>query len=75
LNPPAIGAALASEAAATVPTKDKLEVVFYRDYRMDDGRFNNNGWIAGIAGPDHEADVGKRGFNERQDGQGPRRLC
>jgi len=51
LNPPAIGAALASEAAATVPTKDKLEVVFYRDYRMDDGRFNNNGWMQELPDP------------------------
>jgi molybdopterin-containing oxidoreductase family iron-sulfur binding subunit len=26
-------------------SKDSLEVVFHRDYRMDDGRWNNNGWL------------------------------
>ena len=27
------------------PSKDALEVVFYRDASLDDGRFNNNGWM------------------------------
>ncbi|MBI4660058.1 MAG: TAT-variant-translocated molybdopterin oxidoreductase [Verrucomicrobia bacterium] len=27
------------------PTKDKLEAVFHRSYSVDDGRFNNNGWL------------------------------
>jgi len=51
LNPPAVSAALASEAATSAPTKDKLEVVFSRDYRMDDGRFNNNGWMQELPDP------------------------
>lgn len=35
------------EAIKPVPTpgKGKLEVVFHRDYRLDDGRYNNNGWL------------------------------
>ena len=37
----AVGAA----KPAPAPTKDKLEVVFHRDYRVDDGRYNNNGWL------------------------------
>ncbi len=51
LNPPAVSASLASEVAAVTPSKDKLEVVFYRDYRMDDGRFNNNGWMQELPDP------------------------
>jgi molybdopterin-containing oxidoreductase family iron-sulfur binding subunit len=38
-----------SVASAKFPTEplsaDNLEVVFTRDYSMDDGRFNNNGWL------------------------------
>lgn len=30
---------------AGTPSKDKLEVVFQRSYSLDDGRFNNNGWL------------------------------
>ncbi len=37
--------------AASMPAKDKLEVVFHRDYRMDDGRFNNNGWMQELPDP------------------------
>lgn len=32
-------------AKANAPTKDSLDVVFYRDSKVDDGRFNNNGWL------------------------------
>ena len=31
--------------------KDNLEVVFYRDYRVDDGRYNNNGWLQELPDP------------------------
>lgn len=38
-----------SITSAKFPTEplsaDNLEVVFTRDYSMDDGRFNNNGWL------------------------------
>jgi MoCo/4Fe-4S cofactor protein with predicted Tat translocation signal len=45
----AISSALPTPASA--PAKDKLEVVFHRDYRMDDGRFNNNGWLQELPDP------------------------
>ena len=47
LNMSAVSDALKNEALAPAPalTKDNLEVVFHRDYKMDDGRFNNNGWM------------------------------
>jgi len=43
--------AAANVAPAALPTKDKLEVIFHRDYRMDDGRFNNNGWMQELPDP------------------------
>ncbi len=33
------------------PTKDQLEVVFHRDYSVDDGRYNNNGWLQELPDP------------------------
>ena len=33
------------------PSKDALEVVFHRDYSVDDGRFNNNGWMQELPDP------------------------
>ncbi|MFZ0828328.1 MAG: TAT-variant-translocated molybdopterin oxidoreductase [Verrucomicrobiia bacterium] len=33
------------------PTKDNLEVVFYRDAKMDDGRYANNGWMQELPDP------------------------
>jgi molybdopterin-containing oxidoreductase family iron-sulfur binding subunit len=35
----------------SVPTKDNLEVVFYRDAKMDDGRYANNGWMQELPDP------------------------
>ncbi|MBT5061804.1 MAG: TAT-variant-translocated molybdopterin oxidoreductase [Verrucomicrobia bacterium] len=32
-------------------SKDSLEVVFHRDSSMDDGRFNNNGWMQEMPDP------------------------
>ena len=34
-----------------LPTKDNLEVVFMRDYRVDDGRYSNNGWLQEMPDP------------------------
>src|SRR5260221_6537010 len=51
LNPPAIGAALSTEVVVASPSKDKLEVGFYRDYRMHDSRVNNNGWMQELPDP------------------------
>jgi MoCo/4Fe-4S cofactor protein with predicted Tat translocation signal len=31
--------------------KDKLEVVFFRDYSVDDGRYTNNGWLQELPDP------------------------
>ena len=36
---------------AAAPSKDSLEVVFMRDYRLDDGRFSNNGWLQEMPDP------------------------
>jgi len=33
------------------PSKDNLEVVFHRDYSLDDGRYNNNGWLQELPDP------------------------
>ena len=36
---------------SSVPDKDNLEVVFHRDYKVDDGRYNNNGWLQELPDP------------------------
>ncbi len=33
------------------PSKDRLEVVFHRDLSLDDGRYNNNGWLQELPDP------------------------
>ncbi len=38
-------------AKGGVPSKDNLEVVFHRDYSLDDGRYNNNGWLQELPDP------------------------
>jgi molybdopterin-containing oxidoreductase family iron-sulfur binding subunit len=50
------GAALSRElgqlkATAAAPTKDSIDVVFYRDSKVDDGRHNNNGWLQELPDP------------------------
>jgi len=45
------GELLNSAAPADLPAKEKLEVVFHRDYKMDDGRYNNNGWMQELPDP------------------------
>ena len=37
--------------ATVSPGKDSLEVVFYRDAKMDDGRYANNGWMQELPDP------------------------
>ena len=37
--------------AAPPPSTTSLEVVFYRDAKMDDGRNNNNGWLQELPDP------------------------
>ncbi|HWB95599.1 MAG TPA: 4Fe-4S dicluster domain-containing protein, partial [Bryobacteraceae bacterium] len=50
MNPAVVSPALAAVTAAA-PAKDKLEVVFHRDYSVDDGRYNNNGWLQELPDP------------------------
>ena len=38
-------------AKAVAVSKDNLEVVFYRDYKVDDGRYSNNGWLQELPDP------------------------
>jgi molybdopterin-containing oxidoreductase family iron-sulfur binding subunit len=33
------------------PSPERLEVVFHRDYSVDDGRWNNNGWLQEFPDP------------------------
>jgi molybdopterin-containing oxidoreductase family iron-sulfur binding subunit len=45
---------VADAFAAALPVslgKDNLEVVFHRDHKMDDGRWNNNGWLQEFPDP------------------------
>ena len=50
LNEAAVAGAVAA-AEVRKPGKDNLEVVFYRDYSLDDGRYNNNGWLQEMPDP------------------------
>jgi len=38
-------------ASSVEPSKDNFEVVFHRDYKLDDGRWNNNGWLQELPDP------------------------
>ena len=38
-------------AAPPAPTPQSMDVVFYRDMKMDDGRHNNNGWLQELPDP------------------------
>ena len=44
-------AAPGAPAAASAPTANALEVVFYRDAKVDDGRHANNGWMQELPDP------------------------
>ena len=39
------------QAAASRPAESLLEVVFHRDHSLDDGRYNNNGWLQEMPDP------------------------
>jgi MoCo/4Fe-4S cofactor protein with predicted Tat translocation signal len=41
----------ASGIQAAAPTPSSLELVFHRDYSVDDGRYNNNGWLQEMPDP------------------------
>jgi molybdopterin-containing oxidoreductase family iron-sulfur binding subunit len=40
-----------AEPKLAAPSKEKLEVVFHRDYSVDDGRYGNNGWLQEMPDP------------------------
>ncbi|HEX5220458.1 MAG TPA: TAT-variant-translocated molybdopterin oxidoreductase, partial [Verrucomicrobiae bacterium] len=41
----------ATTAATSAPGKDNLEVVLFRDSKLDDGRYANNGWLQELPDP------------------------
>jgi molybdopterin-containing oxidoreductase family iron-sulfur binding subunit len=51
INWEAINPELAKVKVAAAPAKDSLEVIFHRDYKVDDGRYNNNGWLQELPDP------------------------
>ncbi|HMJ91394.1 MAG TPA: 4Fe-4S dicluster domain-containing protein, partial [Candidatus Acidoferrum sp.] len=50
LNAAALGQAIA-QVSAGAPSKDQLEVIFTRDYKLDDGRWANNAWLMELPDP------------------------
>ena len=51
LSEAAVSQAVGEVKVAARPAKDSLEVVFHRDYSLDDGRYNNNGWLQEMPDP------------------------
>ena len=49
-NPAVLAPALANVTLST-PSKENLEVIFARDYSVDDGRWANNGWLVEVPDP------------------------
>jgi molybdopterin-containing oxidoreductase family iron-sulfur binding subunit len=53
-SPETVTAAFQGSAPAvsgSTPSANALEVIFYRDAKMDDGRFANNGWMQELPDP------------------------
>ncbi|MEP6663876.1 MAG: 4Fe-4S dicluster domain-containing protein, partial [Verrucomicrobiota bacterium] len=46
-----ISSAFQNISPAPTPTAQSLEVIFHRDYKVDDGRYNNNGWLQELPDP------------------------
>ncbi|MFO1488208.1 MAG: TAT-variant-translocated molybdopterin oxidoreductase [Verrucomicrobiota bacterium] len=40
-----------ADAKISVAAKDKLEVILFADYSVEDGRYNNNGWLQEMPDP------------------------
>jgi molybdopterin-containing oxidoreductase family iron-sulfur binding subunit len=51
LDPQAVARLVQTAPKSAPPGKDNLEVVFHRDYSLDDGRYNNNGWLQELPDP------------------------
>ena len=49
-NPAALGQGNGASKVAP-PSREKLEVIFHRHYCLDDGRYNNNGWLQELPDP------------------------
>ena len=47
----AVNEAVANAGSAPAPSIQQLEVVLYRDYKVDDGRYANNGWLQELPDP------------------------
>jgi len=43
--------ALTAVAPLSAPSREKLEIVFHRDAKVDDGRYTNNGWLQELPDP------------------------
>jgi molybdopterin-containing oxidoreductase family iron-sulfur binding subunit len=51
INAAVVKQALDGLKKVPAPGKDNLEVVFHRDYSLDDGRYANNGWLQELPDP------------------------
>ncbi len=51
MNADAVRQALGAFRALPAPGPDQLEVVWHRDYSVDDGRYANNGWLQELPDP------------------------
>jgi len=51
LDEGAVAQGLTAKKDTINPSNDSLEVVFFRDYKVDDGRYNNNGWLQELPDP------------------------
>jgi MoCo/4Fe-4S cofactor protein with predicted Tat translocation signal len=51
INPAALSEALQNVNVPPPPSLQGMEVVFHRDYTIDDGRYNNNGWLQELPDP------------------------
>ncbi len=47
----AVAKVVAAAARTPAPARDRLEIVFHRDSKIDDGRYANNGWLQEFPDP------------------------
>jgi MoCo/4Fe-4S cofactor protein with predicted Tat translocation signal len=51
LDEAAVTKGVVANERPAAPGQENLEVVFYRDYKLDDGRYSNNGWLQELPDP------------------------
>jgi len=51
LNKNVLNGIVPSDAKSAAPSAQNLEVIFYRDAKVDDGRYANNGWMQELPDP------------------------